>query len=49
VKKSSAGSWDMYWKEREESLLNLFTGQPTEFWLYWRSPASSHTCNEKED
>ena len=52
VKKSPAGSWDMHWKEREESLWSLFSGQPMEFWhfcLYWRSPTSSRSCDQKEE
>jgi hypothetical protein len=50
--KRSAGSWDMHWKEREESLWSLFSGQPMEFWhfcLYWRPPTSSRSCDEKKD
>ena len=52
VKKSSAGSWDMHWKEREESLWSFFPGQPMELWhfcLYWCYPTSSRLCDEKED
>ena len=52
VRRCSAGSWDMYWKKGEESLLSLCSGLPTEcsdIYSYGYSQAFSRWCSEKED
>jgi len=52
VRRCSAGSWDMYWKKGEESLLSLCSGLPTEcsdIYSYGYSLAFSRWCSEKED